>query len=379
MELMAHCSTLMGQLLQLIPRHVFEHVVDSQAWQGPNPRKFTYWSHLVAMLFGQWSGRKSLRDLVFSLNRQVRKCYHLGLAGVKRSTLADANQQRPAVIFEQTYHKLLARVYAEMARQEQVHPELKIIDATTIELCAGTFPWASFRARKGAIKLHTVLADLLPQCVVLTDGKTHDLTVAKELAFAPGDLLIFDRAYIDYDWLFHLHQQGVWFVTRLKANASYEVVEARYRASEAILTDQVIRLSSPHGQAAYPAPLRRVHYRDPETGKEYVFLTNRMDLSALEVAALYKRRWQIELFFKWIKQNLKIKAFYGTSKNAVLIQIWTALIAYLLLVWLKFKSKVGWGLLELTRLAQTMLLERCDLWAMLCPRLTGNRQPLLFN
>jgi len=167
-------------------------------------------------------------------------------------------------------------------------------------------------------------------------------------------------------------------VTRLKTNSRYEVVQEQ-PASGPILADQIIRLNSAKGQACYPEPLRRVHYRDPETGKEYVFLTNRLDLSALEVADLYRRRWQIELFFKWIKQNLKIKAFYGTSKNAVLIQIWTALIAYLLLLWVKFKTKAGWGLLELTRLAQTMLLERMDFWPLLGLRPPDHRQPLLFN
>jgi len=361
---MAHCSTLMGQLLQLIPRHVFDHLVDSHAWQGPNPRKFTYWSHLGAMLFGQWGARKSLRDLVFSLKRQARKFYHLGFAAVPRSTLADANEQRPAVIFEKTYYKLYERVSAELATQPQKAPEIKIIDATTIDLCAAVFPWAKFRTRKGAIKLHTVLTGLLPQCVLVTDGKTSDRRAVQDLHFEPDDLLIFDRAYLDYAWLYQLHQGDVWFVTRLKTNSCYEVVQSR-AASGPVLADQIIRLSSPQGQARYPEFLRRVHYQDPETGKEYVFLTNRLDLPALEVAELYRRRWQIELFFKWIKQNLKIKAFYGTSKNAVLIQIWTALIAYVLLVWLKFKSKTGWGLLQLTRLAQTMLLERLDLWAIL--------------
>jgi hypothetical protein len=212
---------------------------------------------------------------------------------VKRSTLADANKQRPAVIFEKTYYKLYERLFAELATPLQEAPKIKIIDATAIDLYASLFPWAKFRTPKGAIKLHTVPTEVLPQCPVLAD--------------------------------------------------------------------QIIWLSSPQGQACYPELLRWVHYRDPETGKEYIFLTNRLDLPALQVADLYRRRWQMELFFKWIKQNLKIKAFYGTSKNAVLVQIWTALIAYLLLVWLKFKSKLGWGLLELTRLAQTMLLERCNL------------------
>ena len=375
---MAHCSTLMGQLLQLIPRHVFDHLVDSHAWQGPKPRKFTYWSHLGAMLFGQWSARKSLRDLVFSLKRQARKFYHLGFTEIARSTLADANEQRPAVIFEKTYYKLYERVSGELATQPQAAPEIKIIDATTIDLCAAVFPWAKFRTHKGAIKLHTVLTGLLPQCVLVTEGKTHDRRAVQDLHFKPDDLLIFDRAYLDYVWLYQLHQDRVWFVTRLKSNSRYEIIEAQ-RASGPILADQIICLGSPKGRASYPEPLRRVHYRDPETGKEYVFLTNRQDLSALEVAELYRRRWQIELFFKWIKQNLKIKAFYGTSKNAVLIQIWTALIAYLLLVWLKFKTNTGWGLLELTRLVQTMLLERLDLLALLGLRPPDQRQPALFN
>jgi putative transposase len=368
----------MGQLLQLIPRHVFDYLVDSHAWQGPEARKFSYWSHLVTMLFGQWSARKSLRDVVFSINRQARKLYHLGLSKVSRSTLSDANKLRPAVIFEKTYYKLYERLSAELEPQPQKAPPIRIIDATTIDLCAAVFPWAKFRTRKGAIKLHTVLTGLLPQCVLVTDGKTHDRQAIQDLRFQPGDLLIFDRAYLDYAWLYQLHQDGVWFVTRLKTNSCYEVIQESW-AGGPVLADQVIRLSSLKGQACYPEPLRRVHYRDPETGKEYVFLTNRLDLSALEVAELYRRRWQIELFFKWIKQNLKIKAFYGTSKNAVLIQIWTALIAYLLLVWVKFKTKAGWGLLELSRLAQTMLLERMDFRALLGLPPPENRQPVLFN
>lgn len=342
---MAHCSTPMGQLLQLIPRHVFDHLVDSHAWQGPKPREFTYWSHLAAMLFGQWSARQSLRDLVFSLNRHIRKFYHLGLTAVKRSTLAEANEQRRAVIFENTYYKLYERISAELAVLSPKAPEIKIIDSTTIELCAAVFPWAKFRTRKGAIKLHTILTGLLPQSVLVTDGKTHDLRAVQDLHFQSGDLLIFDRPYLDYTWLYRLHQDGVWFVTRLKTNSCYEVIQES-PAVGPVLADQIIRLSSPRGQACYPELLRRVRYQDPETGKEYVFLTNCLDLAALQVAELYRRRWQVELFFKWIKQNLKIKAFYGTSKNAVLIQIWTALIAYLLLLWLKFKSKVDWGLLE---------------------------------
>jgi hypothetical protein len=294
---MAHVNTMLSQLLQLIPRHVFEHQVDTHAWQGPKPRKFSYWSHLGAMLYGQLAGRSSLRDLVFSLNQQAPKLYHLGQSQVRRATLAEAHEKRPAIIFEQTYQRILARVSGKMARRQLGQPEVKILDATTIDLCARVFPWAQFRTRKGAIKLHTVLADLLPRCVVLTDGRTHDLTVAQNLTFAPGDLLIFDRAYLDYDWLFRLHRQGVWFVPRLKAKACSKVLERRKTtAGRPILADQLIHLSSPPGQSAYPALLRRVHYRDSETAKEYVFLTNRLDLTALQIAELYRQRGRSSSF-----------------------------------------------------------------------------------
>ena len=290
------------------------------------------------MLYAQFSSRKSLRDLVFSLNQHVKKLYHLGQSEVKRSTLAEANEQRPAIIFEKIYHKLLHRFYGGMTRKNKRQSKIKILDSTTIDLCAGVFPWASFRARKAGIKLHTVVADMLPKCVILTEAKVHDIQVGKTLQFDPGDLLIIDRGYIDYAWLHSLHQKGVWFVTRLKSNACFEVIETLENpAPDRVLADQIIRLNSDHGVVSYPDTLRRVHYRDPETGKDYVFLTNRFDLSAAAIADLYRQRWQIELFFKWVKQNLKIKTFYGTSRNAVLIQIWTALIAYLLLVWLKIK------------------------------------------
>ncbi len=208
--------------------------------------------------------------------------------------------------------------------------------------------------------------------------------LAKRCNFDPGDLLIFDRGYIDYTWLHSLHQKGVWFVTRLKSNPCFEVIEELENlAPDKVIADQIMRLNSEHGLAIYSDTLRRVHYRDPETGTEYVFLSNRFDLSALAIADLYRQRWQIELFFKWVKQNLKIKTFYGTSRNAVLIQIWTALIAYLLLIWLKIKSTINLGILELTRLIQTTLMEHRNLWEIICPKkrppTSINNQMQLFN
>jgi hypothetical protein len=366
---MAHLNTILGQMLQLVPRHVFDHIVDTHSWAGPKPRTFSYWSQFGAMLYAQFSSRKSLRDLVFSLNQHVKKLYHLGQSEVKRSTLAEANEQRPAIIFEKIYHQLLHRLYGEMTRQNKRHSKIKIIDSTTIDLCASVFPWATFRARKAGIKLHTVITDMLPKCVILTEAKVHDIQVGKTLQFDPGDLLIFDRGYIDYAWLHTLHQENVWFVTRLKSNACFQVIDTLENPTpDRVLTDQIIRLSSGHALASYPDTVRRVHYRDLETGKKYVFFTNRFDLSALAIADLYRQRWQIELFFKWVKQNLKIKTFYGTSRNAVLIQIWTALIAYLLLIWLKIKSTINLGVLELTRLIQTLLMERHNLWEIICPK-----------
>ena len=252
-------------------------------------------------------------------------------------------------------------------------------------VCDSLFPWADFMPGKSAVKLHFLLdADAgTPQELQVTSGQVHELEVARQLSFAPGDLLLLDRGYVDFAWLYSLHQQGVGFVTRLPRNVRYRVVQKNpVPADAAVLADQTIRLTTAHSRGRYPETLRLVHYRDPETGKEYVFLTNLPDLSALAVADLYRQRWQIETFFRWIKQNLKIKAFYGTSENAVLIQIWTALIAYLLLLWLKVRSWAGWSILELTRLVQNLIMERCNLWALLCPRTSDppdHGQLTLFN
>ena len=366
---MAHSNTVLGQMLQLIPRHVFEHQVETHGWRGPTPRKFSYWSQLVAMLYAQWSGRKSLRDLVFSLGSHRRKLYHLGLAPAKRSTLAEANEKRPALIFQKTYGKLLARFQAETPRQTKGR-RVKILDATYVPVCASLFPWADFQPGKHAIKLHVLLEpEAAPRDVRVTPGQVHELEVARALSFAPGDLVVIDRGYVDFAWLFTLSRQGVGFVTRLPKNIRYQVVQENPAAADSpVLADQTIRLSTAYSRSHYPETLRVVHYRDPETGKDYAFLTNLPDLPALTVAALYRQRWQIELFFKWIKQNLKIKAFYGTSENAVLIQLWTAMIAYLLLLWLKVRSWADWSILELTRLVRALLMNRCHLWALLCPR-----------
>jgi putative transposase len=320
------------------------------------------------MLYAQLSGKKSLRDLVFSLGRHRQKLYHLGLTAAKRSTLAEANEKRPALIFQKTYEKLLARFQAEASRQSEAR-RVKILDATYVPVCASLFPWANFQPSKNAVKLHVLLdSGGAPQDLQVTAGQVHELEVARRLDFAPGDLVLLDRGYVDFAWLNSLHRRGVGFVTRLPGHTRYRVLEERPGSSGSpVSADQLVRLSTPYSRRHYPETLRLVHYRDPD-GKEYVFLTNLPDLPAQTVADLYRQRWQIETFFRWIKQNLKIKAFYGTSENAVLIQIWTAMIAYLLLLWLKVRSWAGWSILELTRLVKNLIMERCNLWALLCPR-----------
>jgi len=365
---MAHNNTVLGNMLQLLPRHIFEHQVETHSWQGPQPRKLSYWSQLVAMLYAQLSGKKSLRDLVFSLDRHRQKLYHLGLTPAKRSTLAEANEKRPALIFQKTYEKLLARFQAEAGRRPEAR-RVKILDATYVPVCASLFPWANFQPSKNAVKLHVLLDSVgALQDLQVTAGQVHELEVARRLDFAPGDLVLLDRGYVDFVWLNSLQRRGVGFVTRLPRHIRYRVLQERPGPPDSpVSADQLVRLSTYYSRRHYPETLRLVHYRDPETGKEYVFLTNLPDLPALAVADLYRQRWQIETFFRWIKQNLKIKAFYGTSENAVLIQIWTAMIAYLLLLWLKVSSRVAWTILDLTRLVKTLIMERCNLWALLCP------------
>lgn len=250
----------------------------------------------------------------------------------------------------------------------RIRRKLFALDSSLVSLCLSAFPWARYRKRKGAIKLHTLL-DLngsLPVFACVSEGKTHDARAARRIPLPNDSLLVIDRAYIDYVWLKSLLDRGVRFITRLKKNAAYRVVGRRKAdRTSGILCDQTILLTGPITKNKYPEPLRRIAYRDPETGKRLVFLTNDFTLAPLSVAKIYKARWQIELFFKWIKQNLKIKTFLGTSANAVQTQIWIALIAYLVLAWMKFRSKSGRSLQQIKRLLETTLFERRALDALI--------------
>ena len=280
------------------------------------------WAQFVALGLGQLGGLQSLRDIVSNLCAQPHKLYHLGVqALVSRSSLARVNAEQPYTLYEALFSRLLARCRQRAPRHGfRFKNKLYAIDATTIDVCLAAFPWASFRRTKGAIKLHVGLdqAGHLPSFLSVTDGKAADVTVARTWRFPAGSVVVADRAYLDFGWLHRLQEQGVTFVTRLKRGVKYRVLRDHDVAIRTgVLSDQTIELTSARGRKAYPGALRRVGYWDAETKQRYVFVTNKTTWVGKTIADVYKSRWQIELFFKWIKQYLKVKRFVGRSKNAV--------------------------------------------------------------
>jgi len=353
---MAHYNTILSQITALIPRHVFDDHADIHH-SGQKFRSYDRWSQFMAMLIGQLSGRKSLRDIVENLKAQQRRLYHLGMKPTSRATLARVNEKQPASLYQTIFFELLKKCQmVSPGHKFSFKNKLYLLDTTTIDLCLSVFPWAQFRKRKGAIKLHMGIdADgYLPTFMDMTDGKVHEINWAKEILKLPkGSFAVFDRGFTDYSWYSTLMAEGIFFVTRLKSNADVEYLLKRAgRKSPGVTNDQRIKLKG------IDAPLRLVAYTDLETGQEYRFVTNAHHLKAGEVAAIYKERWQIEQFFKWIKQNLKIKTFLGTSRNAVLTQVWVALCVYLLIAYLNFKAKLGASMQQILRVLQLNLFER---------------------
>lgn len=364
---MAHHNTVFSQLLKLVPRHEFETLAN-QHHEGRKLRKMTRWSQFVAMTLAQLSGRSSLRDVVSNLSVQANKLYHLGAALVSRSSLARVNEKQPYVLYEKLAGKLLSQCQVRAPRHGfRFKNKLYSLDASTIDLCLSVFPWAKFRSTKGAVKLHVGLDHdgMLPSFMTITDGKAHDITTARALRLPKGSIIVMDRGYNDYAWYNQLNTQGVFFVTRLRKNARYRVLKRHnVLKSKGLTSDQSIELAGSKADKC-PIQLRRVGFKDVETGKQYYFLTNNFDLSAATIAEIYKARWQIELFFKWIKQNLKIKSFLGTSRNAVMTQIWIAICVYLLLAYLKFASQISSSFQQILRLLQLNIFDRRDLRGLL--------------
>ena len=360
---MAHCNTLFNTMLNFIPRHQFS-ALEKRHSTGRRSRSFSRWSQFVHLMFMQLTGRSSLRDGIQSMNSRADNLYHLGAKPVSRSTFADANNVRPASFYDALFSKIYQRCRIVSPKHKfKFKNKLFSLDASVIDLSLSAFPWARFRRTKSAVKIHTLLdhSGYLPAFVAITDGKTHETKVATSLSLPKGSIVVEDKAYNDYKWFADLTQTGIFFITRQKRNAIYRVTERRnVNKKQGLCSDQTIRLTSIKGQEC-PHPLRRIGYRDPETKKHYVFLTNNFKLSPKTIADIYKDRWQIEIFFRWIKQNLKIKAFIGNSRNAVMTQIYVALIAYLLLYLFKYLSKVSVSLQNLLRVIQLNLFRKCSL------------------
>jgi len=383
---MSHHNTVFSQLLKLIPRHEFETLAN-QHHSGRSFRTATRWSQFVTMSMAQLSGRCSLRDIVDNLSAQAHRLFHLGSAKLSRSNLSRINESKPYTLYEALFGKLLVRCQSVTPKHPfRFNNPLYSLDASTIDLCLSMFPWADFRATKGAIKLHVALnhSGYLPEFTTITEGKDHDVKVGRTLTFPKGSIVAIDKGYNDYKWYKQLTDKGIFFVTRLKVNAKYRIVERRAILKNKGLTcDQTIEFTGVQIAKKCPCRLRRVGYKCPDTGKKYIFLTNNFKLSAKTIADIYKARWQVELFFKWIKQNLKIKSFVGTSKNAVMTQIWIALCMYLLLAFLKFQSKLTKSMQQILRILHLNLFEKRDLMALLRghpPRelnLNINQMPLL--
>lgn len=360
---MHYSTTIFGQTASFLSKYNFDAVV-GQHDGDYYTKKYSAWNELMVLMYAQATGKDSLREIETGLQTHEGAWYHLGIKSVKRSTLADAHQKRSYKIYESTFYDLLTHCTEITPRHRFTFKNpLYALDSTMIELCLNLFPWAKYRTTKGALKMHT-LFDVrtgLPEFATMTSGKRGDVTEARERfnVLEPESILVFDRGYTDYKWWYQLTERRIWFVTRPKRNQCVFVAGQHQKiANPRCIADEKIYIGEYSNQYDYPDELRRVIWRDAESGKIYQFITNNLELSADQIALIYKNRWQIELFFKWIKQNLKIKSFLGTSKNAVLSQIWVAMIFYLLMCYIKFQTRFKGSLLELTRMIREALMMR---------------------
>jgi hypothetical protein len=364
------CS-IFSQMLQQFPRLEFEAAVREHQAER-HARGFRCWTQFVAMLFCQLGHAQTLREITGGLAACEGKLRHLGIdSPPKRSTLAYANKHRPWQLFQAVFERFYQRCQAEAGRRGQrkfrFKHKLLSLDATMIPLCLSVFDWALYRRSKGAVKLHLVLDHdgYLPQFAVVTAGKTSEIEVARRQRFEPGTMLVFDRGYTDVDWWLELSREKIFFVTRLKDNIEYGIVEQRVvKPASEIVRDEVVLLTKIQDQGPV-ALMRRIEVWVEEKQETMVFLTNHLKLAASTIAAVYRDRWQIEQFFRALKQSLRIKTFVGTSANAVLVQIWTALIAMLLVRYLQMRSSFGWSLSNLVALLRQQLFVYRDLMAWL--------------
>jgi len=360
-------KTLFSQLMDCLPWSTFARIV--ARYHGDHSvQTFPCTEQYRAMAFAQLTYRESLRDIEACLSAQPAKLWHMGLRGpVRRSTLADANQDRDWRIYAEFAQRLIAqarRLYAGESLLADLNNTVYALDSTTIDLCLSLFPWAHFRSTKAAVKMHTLL-DLrgnIPSFIHISDGKLHDVHALDMLVPEAGAIYVMDRGYVDFARLHRLHEAGAFFVTRAKSNLSaHRVYSAATDRTTGVIADQTIALDGHYTKRDYPVHLRRVRFRDPKTGKTLVFLTNMTAQPALTICDLYKSRWQVELFFKWIKQHLRIKAFYGTSENAVKAQIWIAVSVYVLVAIIRKRLKLDASLYTLMQVFSVTVFEKASI------------------
>jgi hypothetical protein len=357
-------QTIFAQVMQFLSHDEFDRCV--QRFDGNRyTKRFSCWDQFLAMAFAQLSHRESLRDIEVCLATQRRKLYHCGLSGpVRRSSLADANERRDWRIyadFARTLIEIARPLYADTDLGLDLDATAYALDATTIDLCLSMFPWARFRKAKGAIKLHTMIEihSSIPVFIDITHGKVHDVNVLDILTPEPGSFLVMDRGYLDFARLYSLHQALAFFVTRAKSNLQFRRQYSHsVDRSSGVRSDQTGILTGPLTSTLYPVALRRVTYYSVETAKHFVFLTNNFSVTPLTVASLYRSRWQIELFFKWIKQHLRIKRFFGTSVNSVKTQIWIGVSVYVLIAIIKKRLGLKHSLYTILQILSLSLFEK---------------------
>jgi len=363
-------ASILGQLLQLIDRSKFNQLVSK--YKGDfKTHKLNCWSQFVSLFYAQLRGRNSLRDIEIGLESQLKKLYHLGLCqATKRTTLSDANNSRPYQIYEDLFYHQLKQ--CKSSQRGKSGPEIPIscLDSTVIKVCHSLFPWTKYGLRKGGLKLHfhyQCNSDL-PEFMMMTDAQDSDLDITRKLSFKPDSWLLFDRGYYDFSWYYELHQKRVNFVTRTKSNLSYTKIGQHSEPSgSGVISDHLVTLNrtNEEDQLMYPEPIRYIRCQDSEEKEVVGFLTNNMTLDAETICELYRLRWKVEIFFRWIKQHLKIKTFLGTSRNAVLTQLWIALTLYLLLWYIRNQAQLKRTLHTLSRILDETAFEYISIFHIL--------------
>jgi len=364
-------KTIFSQIMEFLPSYEFRQCVKRYRGQY-KIKSFSCWDQFLCMSFAQLTYRESLRDIQACLRGNQPKLYHMGFRGnISRNTLAHANQVRDWRIYADFAHLLIGQARILYAHEDfgvQLKQTVYAFDATTIDLCLSLFPWAQFRQRKGAIKLHTLmdLRGSIPTLIFVTHGKVHEVNLLDDLVIEPGAIYIFDRGYLDFARLYKIHRAGAFFIIRAKSNFRFRrLYSQKVDKGKGVQADQIIELHGFYVRKDYPDRVRRVRYYDAEKKKRLIFLTNNFILPATTIAELFRCRWKIELFFKWIKQHLRIKAFYGTSQNAVKTQIWIAISVYVLVALIKKKLKVKASLYTMLQILSVSLFEKTPLFQLL--------------